>query len=134
MARKETGCKHCNECLKVNTLVLDMHALMVSEQTLTWCHCLWSSNSLIVATSTPVDPRHLDVLLLVIAGGVVLRDNKTQELRRMPLSGLFFAIGHAPATAFLGGQLELDEYGYIVTAPDSTATSIPGETTQLQCT
>lgn len=60
------------------------------------------------------------------SGGVVLRDNQTQETRNMPLSGLFFAIGHAPATAFLEGQLELDEYGYIITAPDSTATSIPG--------
>jgi hypothetical protein len=36
------------------------------------------------------------------------------------------AAGHAPATAFLGGQLELDDAGYIITAPDSTATSIPG--------
>lgn len=61
------------------------------------------------------------------AGGVVLRDNQTGEVRKLPLSGLFFAIGHAPATKFLGGQLELDEYGYIVTAPDSTATSIKGE-------
>lgn len=56
-----------------------------------------------------------------------MRDRKTEEVRRMPLSGLFFAIGHHPATAFLEGQLELDEFGYIVTAPDSTATSIPGE-------
>uniref|UniRef100_A0A383WIT2 Thioredoxin reductase n=1 Tax=Tetradesmus obliquus TaxID=3088 RepID=A0A383WIT2_TETOB len=59
-------------------------------------------------------------------GGVVLRDNQTGKVRKLPLSGLFFAIGHAPATKFLGGQLELDEYGYIVTAPDSTATSIKG--------
>jgi thioredoxin reductase (NADPH) len=56
----------------------------------------------------------------------MLRDNITQEVRKMDLSGLFFAIGHAPATKFLKGQLELDEYGYIVTKPDSTATSVPG--------
>lgn len=60
------------------------------------------------------------------AGGVVLHDNKTGEIKKLPLGGLFFAIGHAPATAFLEGQLALDEYGYIVTAPDSTATNIPG--------
>ncbi|KAF6264447.1 hypothetical protein COO60DRAFT_1621589 [Scenedesmus sp. NREL 46B-D3] len=59
-------------------------------------------------------------------GGVVLRNNKTNEVSKLPLCGLFFAIGHVPATKFLGGQLELDEYGYIITAPDSTATSIKG--------
>lgn len=59
-------------------------------------------------------------------GGVVLKDNQTGGLTRLPLNGLFFAIGHAPATKFLKGQLELDEYGYIKTAPDSTATSVPG--------
>jgi thioredoxin reductase (NADPH) len=60
------------------------------------------------------------------AGGVVLKDNQTQDTHKLPLNGLFFAIGHAPATAFLQGQLELDDYGYIITAPDSTQTSIPG--------
>ena len=34
--------------------------------------------------------------------------------------------GHEPATRFLDGQLALDDAGYIVTAPDSTATSIEG--------
>jgi thioredoxin reductase (NADPH) len=61
----------------------------------------------------------------------MLRDNITQEARKMDLCGLFFAIGHAPATKFLKGQLELDEYGYIVTKPDSTATSVPGEAAGL---
>eukprot|EP00882_Tetradesmus_deserticola_P001184 GHRQ01001280.1.p1 GENE.GHRQ01001280.1~~GHRQ01001280.1.p1 ORF type:complete len:421 (+),score=130.01 GHRQ01001280.1:162-1424(+) len=59
-------------------------------------------------------------------GGVVVRDNKTGQVSKLPLCGLFFAIGHVPATKFLRGQLELDEYGYIITAPDSTATSIKG--------
>ena len=56
----------------------------------------------------------------------MLRDNKTQEVRKLDMNGLFFAIGHAPATKFLKGQLELDDYGYVVTKPDSTATSVPG--------
>jgi len=61
-----------------------------------------------------------------ILGGVRIRDNKTGEVKELPTSGLFFAIGHEPATAFLEGQLELDDFRYIVTKPDSTATSVPG--------
>lgn len=40
--------------------------------------------------------------------------------------GLFYAIGHEPNTAFLEGQLDCDEAGYILTQPDCMATSIPG--------
>lgn len=59
-------------------------------------------------------------------GGVKIKNVKTGEVSDLPLAGLFFAIGHEPATAFLNGQLELDEDKYVVTAPDSTATSVPG--------
>ncbi|PNW81428.1 hypothetical protein CHLRE_07g355600v5 [Chlamydomonas reinhardtii] len=61
-----------------------------------------------------------------LLGGVKVKDVVTGELHDLPVSGLFFAIGHQPATAFLNGQLALDAEGYIVTAPDSTATSVPG--------
>jgi thioredoxin reductase (NADPH) len=61
-----------------------------------------------------------------LLGGVKVQNVKTQEVTDLPLAGLFFAIGHEPATKFLGGQVELDESGYIVTAPDSTATSVVG--------
>jgi thioredoxin reductase (NADPH) len=39
---------------------------------------------------------------------------------------LFVAIGHHPATELFRGQIALDDEGYVVTAPDSTATSVPG--------
>ena len=42
------------------------------------------------------------------------------------VNGLFFAIGHEPATKFLQGQLLTDEQGYIVTTPGTTQTSIHG--------
>jgi len=41
-------------------------------------------------------------------------------------SGLFYAIGHVPNTSFLNGQLTVDDTGYVVTEPRSTATNIPG--------
>ncbi len=48
------------------------------------------------------------------------------EVEEISVSGLFVAIGHSPATALFGGQIPLDSEGYITTAPDSTATAVPG--------
>ncbi|MCK4515794.1 MAG: FAD-dependent oxidoreductase, partial [Spirochaetaceae bacterium] len=57
---------------------------------------------------------------------VKVRNNKTQEKDIIEAGGLFFAIGHKPNTEFLAGQLEMDETGYVITAPDSTRTAKPG--------
>jgi len=46
--------------------------------------------------------------------------------REFAIDGLFVAIGHTPATALFDGQLDMDDEGYILTKPDSTATNIPG--------
>ena len=42
------------------------------------------------------------------------------------IDGFFLAIGHKPNTDFLGGQIDLDEGGYIKTDGTTTATSVPG--------
>ncbi|BGP73447.1 thioredoxin-disulfide reductase [Rhodotorula toruloides] len=55
-----------------------------------------------------------------------LKDTKTNEERDLEANGLFYAIGHVPATELVKGQLELDEDGYIVTKPGTTQTSVPG--------
>jgi thioredoxin reductase (NADPH) len=55
-----------------------------------------------------------------------VKDLKTDEERELDCFGLFFAIGHKPNTDFLGGQLETDEQGYVVTKPGTTQTSVPG--------
>lgn len=58
--------------------------------------------------------------------GVELTDMLTGETRFQPLGGLFVAIGHAPNTGFLKGQLALTESGYIKVDSWRTATSVPG--------
>ena len=58
--------------------------------------------------------------------GARLRHVETGETRELACSGVFIAIGHSPATELVADQLETREGGYVVTAPDSTATSIPG--------
>jgi len=57
---------------------------------------------------------------------VVLEDVRTRERRTLPAEGLFLAIGHQPNTALFAGKLELDDAGYVVTAPNSTRTSVEG--------
>ncbi len=58
--------------------------------------------------------------------GARIRNVKTGAVEEMAADGIFVAIGHQPATALFEGQLDMKAGGYIVTAPDSTATSIPG--------
>ena len=58
--------------------------------------------------------------------GVRVRNVKTDETREIPCQGVFIAIGHDPATAVFKGKVDMDDEGYIITAPDSTATNIPG--------
>ena len=58
--------------------------------------------------------------------GVSVKNVKTGKVTQLPVDGVFVAIGHAPATELFKGQLEMKESGYLVTAPDSTHTSIPG--------
>ncbi len=58
--------------------------------------------------------------------GLRLLDTVTGDEREMPADGLFLAIGHVPNTQLFGDQLTKDDKGYLVTAPDSTATSMAG--------
>lgn len=57
--------------------------------------------------------------------GLRVRNVKTDETSVLPVDGVFVAIGHSPNTGLFTGQLDMDG-GYIITAPDSTATSAAG--------
>ncbi|GIO14887.1 thioredoxin reductase [Cohnella xylanilytica] len=58
--------------------------------------------------------------------GLKVRNNETGEEEILETNGVFVAIGHTPNTKFLGGQVETDEHGYIITKPGSTETNVPG--------
>ncbi len=58
--------------------------------------------------------------------GIKLRNTITGTTKELDVHGLFVAIGHSPATGLFHGQLDMDESGYIRTAPDSTHTSVAG--------
>jgi len=58
--------------------------------------------------------------------GVMLKNVKTGDITKRPADGVFIAIGHKPATELFAGKLDMNASGYIVTAPDSTATPVPG--------
>ena len=61
-----------------------------------------------------------------VLGGLKVKNLVSGEVSDLKVSGLFFAIGHEPATKFLDGQLELDSDGYVVTKPGTTQTSVRG--------
>lgn len=64
----------------------------------------------------------------VLEGAHLISNRGTENENEYDIAvdGFFLAIGHSPVTGFLGDALKLDEGGYIVTAPGSTATTVEG--------
>jgi thioredoxin reductase (NADPH) len=58
--------------------------------------------------------------------GIKVRNIRTDNVTQYRLEGVFIAIGHQPNTSIFADQLNMDEEGYLITQPDSTATNIPG--------
>ncbi|KIY46228.1 thioredoxin reductase [Fistulina hepatica ATCC 64428] len=55
-----------------------------------------------------------------------IRNVRTGEEKDLQVNGLFYAIGHEPATVLVRSQLKTDADGYIVTVPGTTQTSVKG--------
>ena len=58
--------------------------------------------------------------------GITVENLFTSEIRNIEVEGAFIAIGHQPNSAIFKGMIDMDDNGYIITKPDSTATNIPG--------
>ncbi|SKB07083.1 thioredoxin-disulfide reductase [Aeromicrobium choanae] len=82
----------------------------------------YANDKLEFAWNSAVDQIHGDGIL----EGVTLRDTRTGETRRLDVSGLFIAIGHDPRSELLTGQVDLDDEGYVLVQPGSTATNLRG--------
>lgn len=68
----------------------------------------------------------LDILGEQTVNGVRLKNNRTDEIVELQVTGFFVAIGHTPNSDIFKGWLDMDENGYIKTIPGSSKTNIPG--------
>ena len=57
---------------------------------------------------------------------LVIKDTATGKEEVVEANGLFYAIGHDPATNLVKGQLDMDQDGYIMTKPGTTMTTVEG--------
>lgn len=55
-----------------------------------------------------------------------IKNVKTGEISELPANGLFYAVGHEPATKMFKSQINVDEDGYIITKPGTSYTSVKG--------
>jgi len=58
--------------------------------------------------------------------GVRIKNVNTGDTEELSVHGVFIAIGHTPSTELFVGKLPMDDEGYLIKKPDSTATNIPG--------
>lgn len=58
--------------------------------------------------------------------GVRIKNNKTGEVKEIPVNGFFVAIGHEPNSGIFKGMLDMDEAGYIKTVPGTSRTNVEG--------
>jgi thioredoxin reductase (NADPH) len=59
-------------------------------------------------------------------GHARLENTETGETRELTISGTFIAVGHEPQSGLVGGQIDVDENGYVSTEGRSTRTNRPG--------
>lgn len=60
-----------------------------------------------------------------VVTGVTIENQETKKVSQLPVGGVFIAIGLTPNTHLFKGQLEMNDYGYLL-LKNHTATSVPG--------
>ena len=105
-------------CKKVTMLVRrdEMRASKAMQ------HRVNNTENLEVLYNTELD----DVLGKSVVEGVRVVNNQSKEKHRIPVTGVFVAIGHQPNTDLFKGIIDMDDTGYIITKGKSTKTNIPG--------
>lgn len=73
--------------------------------------------------NSKLDSIHGDQTVTHVRVASSLRDN---DVRELSVNGVFVAIGHDPATAFLKGKIVTDSAGYILVEPGRTKTNVEG--------
>ena len=58
--------------------------------------------------------------------GIIIKNRQTNLVTKLPISGVFEAIGRIPNTQLFQKKLDLTAKGYIITHPDTLETSIKG--------
>ncbi|WP_053975452.1 thioredoxin-disulfide reductase [Mangrovimonas xylaniphaga] len=61
-----------------------------------------------------------------VVTGVKVKDNVTGEVKTIPATGFFVAIGHKPNTDIFKEYLDLDKTGYIINKPGTSKTNVEG--------
>jgi thioredoxin reductase (NADPH) len=115
----------CEEALYLSKLCSEVHLLVRRDR--------MRASKIMQARvqNTPNIYIHWNTIPLDVLGenrveAVRVQNKLTGAVQDIPIRGFFVAIGHKPNTEVFVGQVELDEHGYIKTAPKSTATNIPG--------
>nr|AOE08265.1 thioredoxin reductase [uncultured bacterium]CCG00493.1 Thioredoxin reductase [uncultured Flavobacteriia bacterium] len=68
----------------------------------------------------------IDVMGENVVDGLKIKNNLTNDISEIKITGLFIAIGHSPNTDIFKGIVDMDESGYILTDKTSTKTNVPG--------
>ncbi len=72
------------------------------------------------------DSETEDILGENAVEGIIVKNHKTGESKKITVTGFFVAIGHKPNTDIFKGQLNMDELGYIQVVPGTSKTNIKG--------